>query len=88
MPKDSEPFEDAVIASLRTKEFKTTLYNAVREMLITLDQIKSENVNYEFIRQSKNKNCEKDQLTSDFSLYETKYCSIVSVSFPQRKGEF
>ena len=39
--KHREPLEDIVIASLRTEgEFKTTLCNTVKELPVTLDQIK------------------------------------------------
>ena len=66
--QNMEPLEYTVIASLQTKgEFKTTLCNTVRELPVTLDQIKQEALNDEFIR--KTKICEKDQQTSDiFSL--------------------
>ena len=67
--KHREPLKDTVIASLLTGEFKTTLCNTVRELSVTLDQIKQEALNDEFIRQTKTKICEKDQQTSDiFSL--------------------
>ena len=69
IPKYREPLEDTVIASLQTKEFKTSLYNKVKELPVTLKQIKQEALTYEFIRQTKTKICEKDQQTSDiFSL--------------------
>ena len=61
-----EPLEDTVIASLRIEgEFKTTLFNTVRELPVTPDQNKLEALNDEFIRQTKTKICEKDQQTSD-----------------------
>ena len=59
--KHREPLKDTVIASLRTGEFKTTLCNTVRELTVTLDQIKQEALNNKFIRQTKTKICEKDQ---------------------------
>ena len=72
IPKHREHLKDTVIASLRIEgEFKTTLCNAVRELPVTLNQIKQEALNNEFIRQTKSKICEKDQQTSDiFSLSE------------------
>ena len=69
-PKYREILKDTVIASLRTEgEFKTTLCNTVKELPVTLDQIKQEALNEEFIRQTKTKIYEQDQQTSDiFSL--------------------
>ena len=62
IPKHREPPEDTVITSLWTEgEFKTKLCNTVRELPVTLDQIKREALNDEFIRQIKTKICEKDQ---------------------------
>ena len=40
IPKYKEPLEDSVIASLQSEgELKITLYNSVRELPVTLDQI-------------------------------------------------
>ena len=56
--KHREHLEDTVIASLRLeREFKTTLCNTVRELPVTLDQIKPEALNDEFSRQTKTKIC-------------------------------
>ena len=79
--KHWELLEDTVIASLPTEEFKTTLCNTA-----TLDQIKQEALNNEFIRQTKTKICEKGQQTSDiFSLCDE---VLFKLSFPQHyKGE-
>ena len=55
IPKHWEPHEDTVIASLRKEgEFKTTLCSTARKLPVTLDQIKQEALNDEFIRQNQN----------------------------------
>ncbi len=57
-----------VIVSLQTEgEFKITLCNTVIKLPVTLDRIKREALNNEFIRQTKTKICEKDQQSSDNS---------------------
>lgn len=88
IPKHREPLEDTVIASLRTEgEIKTTLCNTVKELPVTLDQIKGEVLDDEFIRQTKTKIREKDQQSSDiFSLCDE--VLLVSESlFSQRYKE-
>ena len=65
IPKHTELIEDTVIASLRTEvEVKNTLCNTVRELPITLDEIK-EKVFDDFIKEIKNKINDKDQQVSD-----------------------
>ena len=51
-----EPLEDSVIASLRTDgEIKTILCNTIRELPVTLHEIKHEALNDEFINLTKTK---------------------------------
>ena len=50
IPKYREPLEDSVIASLQSEgELKTTLFNTVRELPVTLEQIKQEALRDEYI---------------------------------------
>ena len=66
IPKQSEPLEDTVIASLRTeRDLKTSLCNTIRELPVTLDEIKREAVNDEFIIRMKEKLAQKDQQSPD-----------------------
>ena len=70
-----EPLEDSVIASLRTdEEIKNILCNTIRELPMTLHEIKHEALNDEFINLTKTKITEKDQHISDsFSLWWSTY---------------
>ena len=50
VPKYSEPFEDTIIAALRTDcEIKDIIANTIKELPVTLHEIKSEAVNDDFI---------------------------------------
>ena len=54
--KYSEPFEDTIIAALRTDcEIKNMIANTIKEMPVTLLEIKSEAMNDEFITSIKQK---------------------------------
>ena len=66
IPKQTEPLEDTVIASLRTeRDLKTFLCNTVRELPVTLDEIRKEAETDDFITQTKAKLLLKDQPISD-----------------------
>ena len=61
-----EPEEDTMIASLQSEwELMTALCNTVRELPVTLKQIKREAFHDEYINQIKAKNFEKDPGTTD-----------------------
>ena len=66
IPKYKESLESTVIASLQFEgKSKITLCNSVRELPVTLDQIKQEAFRNEYINQIKTKILEKDQRTTD-----------------------
>ncbi|GAB1607299.1 hypothetical protein Ahia01_001013300, partial [Argonauta hians] len=66
IPKHCEPLEDTVIASLRTeKAFKISLCNLVRELSVTLNEIREESAKDDFITQKKQMLSQKDQRDSD-----------------------
>ena len=61
IPKYKELLEDSVIASLQSEgELEITLCNSVRELPVTLDQIKQEALHDEYINWMKTKILEKD----------------------------
>ena len=69
IPKQTEPLEDTVIAALRAEtEVKNTLCNTVRELPVTLDQIKEKSINDDFINMTKSKL--SDQVSDVFSICE------------------
>ena len=70
IPSQSEPLEDSVIASLRTdSEIKNMMLNTIRELLVTLQDIKREALEDEFISATKQKIADKNQQIADiFSL--------------------
>ena len=64
IPKYKELLEDTVVASLQSEgQLKITLCNSVRELPVTLDQIKQEALRDEYINRIKTKILEKDQRT-------------------------
>ena len=64
--KDTEPLEDIVIATLQTEvEVKNTLCNTVRELLVTLGEIKENAFDDDFIKEIKNKIKDKNRQISD-----------------------
>ena len=59
IPKFSEPLEDTMIAAIKAKnETKNVLRGAIRELLITLDEIRLTSQNDDFMLKM------KDQITS------------------------
>ena len=65
IPKYKEPLEDTVIASLQSEgELKITLCNSVRELPVTLDQIKQEALHDEYLNCIETKILENDQHTT------------------------
>ena len=70
IPKMREPLEDTVIASLRTESIMSTvLCNTVRELPVTLEEIKKEAAKDEFIIQIKERIANKDQqITNAYTL--------------------
>ena len=66
IPQYKEPLEDTTIASHQSEgELKIILFNTVRELPVTLEQIKQEALCDEYINQIKAKVFEKDRRTSD-----------------------
>ena len=54
--KNTEPLEETVIALLRSKmDIKYVLFNIVKELLVTLEEIKSKTKFDKFINQTKKK---------------------------------
>ena len=75
VPSQSEPLEDSAIASLRTdSEIKNMMLNTIRELLVTLQEIKREAQEDEFISATKQKIADKNQQIADiFSLCDFQY---------------
>ena len=88
IPQNTEVFEDSIIATLRTNcEIKNMIANTVKELPVTLADIKRESREDEFIQSIKNKIHNKDpnvpevfSLCDDFLLY-----SVVIPNSLQRK---
>ena len=53
IPKFSVPLEDTVIAALKAEKVKDMLCNTVKELLVTLDEIRGKAENYAFIKKMK-----------------------------------
>ena len=70
VPKYSEPFEDTIIAALRTDcEIKNMIANTIKELPVTLLEIKSEAMNDDFITNIKQKITAKNEKVPEvFSL--------------------
>ena len=61
IPQNTEVFKDSIIATLRTDyEIKNMITNTVKELSVTLADIKRESRQYEFIQSIKNKIQDKD----------------------------
>ena len=70
VPKYSEPFEDTIIAALRTDcEIKNIIANTIKELPVTLLEIKSEAINDEFITNIKQKITAKKKGKSTRSIF-------------------
>ena len=72
IPKYKEPLEDTVMAPLKSEgKLKTALCNTVRELPVTLEQIKQVALRNGYINKIKAKIFFKDQRTTDvFSIYD------------------
>lgn len=70
IPTKTEPLEDTVIAALRNEEdIRTVLCCTVRNLPVTLQDIRNEAKNDEFINEAKAKIAEKnEQISASFSL--------------------
>ena len=70
VPKYSEPFEDTIIAALRTDcEIKNMITNTIEELHVTLPEIKCEAINDDFINNIKQKITAKNEKVPEvFSL--------------------
>ena len=61
VPKNTEVFEESIIATLRTNcEIKNMIANTIRELPVTLAHIKREALKDDFIHTTKNKIYNKD----------------------------
>lgn len=61
-----EPLEDSIIATLRYEEdIRTSLCSTIRDLHVTLQEIRNEAVNDEFIKETKTKIVGKDKHISD-----------------------
>ena len=71
VPKYSESFEDTIIAALRTDcEIKNMIANTIKELLMTLLEIKSEAINDDFITNIKQKiTAKKKKKTKKYQKY-------------------
>ena len=73
VPRYSEPFEDTIIAALRTGwEIKNMIANTIKELPVTLLEIKSEAMNDDFITNIKQKITAKKRKStrSIFTMWE------------------
>ena len=72
VPKYSEPFKDTIIAALWTDcEIKNMIANTIKELPVTLHEIKSEAINDDFITDIKQKITAKNEKVPDvFSLWD------------------
>lgn len=72
IPKATEPLEDTVIASLRAEdEVEENLANTIRELPVSLKDIKKEAVNDKYIIEIKDKLAKKDgKIQETFSLFD------------------
>ena len=83
IPRTSETFEDTVIAALRSEnEVENTLNNTIRELPVSLKEIKREAVRDNFIKEIKAKLLEKNAKTEEtYSLCDNLliYCERVVI---------
>ena len=83
IPNQCQPFEDPVIAALRSGcEIKSIIENTVRDLPVTLLEIKSEAIEDDFIHEIKQKIASKDNSISDvYSLCDSilLYCDRVVI---------
>ena len=72
VPKYSEPFEDTIIAALRTDcEIKNMIANTIKELPVTLLEIKIEAMNDDFITNIKQKIAAKNKKYQKYFRYVT-----------------
>ena len=86
VPKYSEPFEDTIIAALRTDcEIKNMIANTIKELLVTLLEIKSEAMNDDFITNIKQKITAKNEKVPEvFSLCDNVLLYSERVVIPKK----
>ena len=81
IPKYSEPFEDTIIAALRIDcGIKNMIANAIKELPVTLLEIKSEAINDDFITNIKQKFTAKTEKYQKYFHYVTTSSCIVKGS--------
>ena len=86
VPKYSEPFEDTIIAALQTDcEIKNMIANTIKELPVMLLEIKSEEINDEFITNIKQKITPKNEKVSEaFSLCDNVFLYSERVVIPKK----
>ena len=79
IPKNIEVFEDSIIATLRTNcEIKNMITETIREIPITLADVKREALKDDFIHTTKNKIYNKDPNVPGFCFFFTLWrCSFI-----------
>ena len=85
VPKYSEPFEDTIIAALQTDcEIKNMIANTIKELPVTLLEIKSEAMNGDFITNIKQKITAKNEKVPEvFSLCDNVLLYSETVVIPK-----
>ena len=67
IPRTGEPLEDLVIASLRSeRDYSSILFNTVKELPVTLDDIREKAESDDFIRETKGKLQTDEQVAEVF----------------------
>ena len=86
VPKYSEPFEDTIIAALRTEcEIKNMIANTIKELPVTLLEIKSEAMNDDFITNIQRKITAKNEKVPEvFSLCDNVLLFSEKVVIPKK----
>ena len=86
VPKYSEPFEDTIIAALWTDcEIKNMIANTIKELPVTLFEIKSEAINDDFITNIKQKITAKNEKVPEvFSLCDNVLLCRERVVIPKK----
>ena len=86
VPKYSEPFKDTIIAALWTDcEIKNMIANTIKELPVTLLEIKSEAINDDFITNIKQKITAKNEKVAEvFSLWDNVLLYSERVVIPKK----
>ena len=75
IPKIREPLAETVITSLSSEmDIKNVLYNTVKELPVTLEEIKFKGKFDKFITEKKNEIMDQKKIKEIFFLYVMVYC--------------